>query len=192
MTHVGSFAGRSGVVCPGRPAPFQGLPSSPRGGRPSIRLGAGPKKLNTFDDSWQKRWFGAGYFAEEKDVSPSSMYRKIEKKKVLSGVERLGLLSKAEKAGLTLTKIEQLGLLGAAENLGLLSLAERLLVSDPGLITSASIPALVLSILAAALIPHDTALTSIISYLISSLSLGVAAVLFITGFVVKGLQEEDG
>jgi hypothetical protein len=44
--------------------------------------------------------------------------------------------SAAEKAGLSLSKIESLGLLSTAERLGLLTLAEDLLTTDPGKISS--------------------------------------------------------
>lgn len=44
--------------------------------------------------------------------------------------------SAAEKAGLSLGKIEKLGLLSTAERLGLLTLAEDLLTTDPGKISS--------------------------------------------------------
>jgi hypothetical protein len=42
---------------------------------------------------------------EAPSASDASYLKKIEKKKLLSGVESLGLLSKAEKAGLTLSTV---------------------------------------------------------------------------------------
>ena len=54
----------------------------------------------------------------------------MEEKKLLSTVEGLGLLSLAEKNGLTLSKIESLGLLSTAEDLGLLTLAEKALTTN--------------------------------------------------------------
>lgn len=43
-------------------------------------------------------------------------------------------------------QIEQLKLLSTAENLGLLTILERLLVTDPGRVTSLSIPFFLLSV----------------------------------------------
>jgi hypothetical protein len=50
-------------------------------------------------------YFTNGYFVEAPSASDASYLKKIEKKKLLSGVESLGLLSKAEKAGLTLSTV---------------------------------------------------------------------------------------
>ena len=52
-------------------------------------------------------FFGTGYFLEgrKKPDAKYSYLRQLEKKKILSGVERIKLLSKLEKAGLTLSKV---------------------------------------------------------------------------------------
>lgn len=50
-------------------------------------------------------YFTNGYFLESPDKGSSTYLKTIEKKKLLSGVESLGLLSKAEKAGLTLSTV---------------------------------------------------------------------------------------
>lgn len=52
-------------------------------------------------------YFTNGYFVEAPSSSDASYLKKIEKKKLLSGVESLGLLSKAEKAGLTLSTVRR-------------------------------------------------------------------------------------
>ena len=54
-------------------------------------------------------FFGTGYFVEgKKKPDPKYSYLKqLEKKRVLSGVEKIKLLSRMEKAGLTLSKVHQ-------------------------------------------------------------------------------------
>ena len=47
---------------------------------------------------------------------------RIQQLKLLSKLEQSGLLSLAEKNGVTLSKLEQSGLLSAAESLGVVSL----------------------------------------------------------------------
>lgn len=74
-----------------------------------------------------------------------------------------GWHSTAEKAGLSLGKIEQMGLLSTAERLGLLTLAEDVLTSDPGKISSASLPFLVAAIASLALIPQDNLAETVIA-----------------------------
>jgi len=135
-------------------------------------------------------FWGTGLFLEDQESSGSSVWKKIEKKKLLSSVEKSGLLSKAEGAGLTLSKIEKLGLLSTAEKLGLLTLAEDALSSDPGSIAALSMPCIVAAILSASLIPHDSSVTTFISYALALVSSGAAGVFFIGGFVISFLQEE--
>lgn len=148
------------------------------------------KKLNLVDEAWTKGIGTIGYLSEDKEKSAPNMLRQLEKKKVLSSVEKLGLLSAAEKAGLSLSKIEKLGLLSTAERLGLLSLADEVLVTEPGKISSLSLPFIVASIGAAALIPHDNGLEVVLSYTLATVFSGVAFALFVAGFVIKGLQED--
>jgi hypothetical protein len=50
----------------------------------------------------------------------------MEEKKLLSFVEKAGLLSKAEAAGVTLSKVEELKLLSTAEKCARLALASRI------------------------------------------------------------------
>lgn len=52
--------------------------------------------------------------------------RRMEEKKLLSFVEKAGLLSKAEAAGVTLSKVEELKLLSTAEKCARLALASRI------------------------------------------------------------------
>ena len=65
-------------------------------------------------------------------VQVCNVYKHLTSQRTYMGVCLLDLCSKAEKAGLSLSKIEKLGLLSTAERLGLLSLADELLVTDPG------------------------------------------------------------
>ena len=50
-------------------------------------------------------FFGYGYFVEDKELDAPNFLKTAERKKVLSNIESLGLLSAAEKAGLTLSKV---------------------------------------------------------------------------------------
>lgn len=50
-------------------------------------------------------FFGSGYFVEDKETDAPNYLRTLERKKVLSNIESLGLLSAAEKAGLSLSKV---------------------------------------------------------------------------------------
>ena len=50
-------------------------------------------------------FFGSGYFVEDKETDAPNYLRTLERKKVLSNIEQLGLLSAAEKAGLSLSKV---------------------------------------------------------------------------------------
>ena len=80
--------------------------------------------MNRYDENWSKQWFGAGIFAEGSEEVPVDVFRKLERRKVLSTVEKAGLLSRAEQLGVTLSSLERLGLLSKAEDLGLLNLVE--------------------------------------------------------------------
>lgn len=55
------------------------------------------KKVNRYDDNWKKQWYGAGIFFESGEDVTVDVIKKIEKRKVLSGVEKAGLLSKVIK-----------------------------------------------------------------------------------------------
>lgn len=50
-------------------------------------------------------FFGTGYFVEDQELNAPNILRTAERKKILSNVESLGLLSAAEKAGLSLSKV---------------------------------------------------------------------------------------
>ena len=50
-------------------------------------------------------FFTSGYFVEDKEADAPNYLRSLERKKVLSNIEQLGLLSAAEKAGLSLSKV---------------------------------------------------------------------------------------
>lgn len=148
------------------------------------------KKVNSLDTEWKKGFWGTGIFLEDNEKPAVNIFKKVEQKKVLSSVEKLGLLSAAEKAGFSLSKIEKLGLLSTAERLGLLSLLDELLVTDPGKITSASIPFFLGAIFSLVLIPQDNAVEVALAYTLALLFGGAATTLFVGGFVLKGLQDE--
>ena len=106
------------------------------------------KKVNKYNDKWKKEWFGAGIFYEGSEEVEVDVFKKIEKRKVLSNVEKAGLLSKAEDLGFTLSSIEKLGVFSKAEELGLLSLLDRAASFSPSVLASAAIPAFVAAIAA--------------------------------------------
>lgn len=148
------------------------------------------RKVNTLDDSWKKGFWGTGYFSEDQEKAPVNVLRSIESKKLLSTAGKLKLLSSADKAGFNLAKLEELKLLSKAESLGLLSLAERALTSDPGAVTSLSIPFLLASVGALVFIPTDTLPASIAHWGASLIAFGGFVTLFAGGFVIAAIQEE--
>lgn len=148
------------------------------------------KKVNKVDEGWKKGFWGSGYF-NEGNASPDNNYlKRIEAKKLLSSIEKSGLLSKADKAGLTLSRIEQSKLLSTAENLGLLAIIERLLVTDPGKVTALSIPFFLASAGILILFPHDNGALQALQYLLLALTVGVTVTFFAGGFVLATLQED--
>ena len=114
---------------------------------------------------------------------------RIEEKKLLSFVEKSGLLSAAEKAGVTLGKVEELKLLSTAERLGLLSLVESAASTDGALISSLSIPFGVIAVAALVLIPDQNIALVVVQDLLAATLLGGAAALFAGGFLVNALNE---
>ena len=64
------------------------------------------------------------------------VFKKPEKYKVLSNMEKAGTLSKAEELGVTVSLLETLGLLSKAEDLGLPSLAESATIVSPTVLPS--------------------------------------------------------
>merc|ERR1712118_282950 len=88
------------------------------------------RKVNTVDSQWKKEYFGSGIFVEDKETRSSNLFQRLQDRKVLSSIEKAGLLKTAEKAGLTLSKVESLGLLSTAEKLGVLSLLENAFAID--------------------------------------------------------------
>ncbi|WPT11158.1 hypothetical protein PSENEW3n2_00002328 [Picochlorum sp. SENEW3] len=151
---------------------------------------AGTKKVNSYDEEWEKGFFGTGLFLEDREESGKSAFKRIEEKKLLSSVEKAGILSKLEKSGLTLSKIESAGLLSTAERLGLLAVAEDVLTSNPATLASNSLPFIVLAVLSASLIPHDNGLETTLSYGLALIFGGVATGFVAAGFVVSALQED--
>lgn len=149
------------------------------------------KKVNKIDGGWKKQWFGAGIFYEGSEDIEVDVFKKLEKRKVLSNVEKAGLLTKAEDLGLTLSSIEKLGLLSKAEELGLLSLLETVAGSSPSALASAALPVLVAALTVIVLIPDDSAALLVVQYVVAG-ALGAGAVGLLVGSVVlDGLQEAD-
>lgn len=148
-------------------------------------------QVNKIDGGWKKQWFGAGIFYEGSEDIEVDVFKKLEKRKVLSNVEKAGLLTKAEDLGLTLSSIERLGLLSKAEELGLLSLLETVAGSSPAALASAALPVLVAALAVIVLIPDDSAALVVVQYVVAGV-LGAGAVGLLVGSVVlDGLQEAD-
>ncbi|KAJ0971315.1 hypothetical protein J5N97_019274 [Dioscorea zingiberensis] len=165
-------------------------PSKPSS-RTTIIAMATKRKVNKYDDSWKKQWYGAGIFFEGSEDVSFDVVKKLEKKKVLSGVEKAGLLSKAEQLGLTLSSIEELGLFSKAEELGLLSLLDRVAGSSPSALASVALPLLVAALAAIVIIPDDSPVLVATQVLIAAALAAGAAGLFLGSVVLGGLQESD-
>ncbi|KAF6155724.1 hypothetical protein GIB67_007161 [Kingdonia uniflora] len=152
---------------------------------------ASNKKVNKYNPNWKKQWFGAGIFVEGSEELQVDVFKKLEKKKVLSNVEKAGLLSKAEELGFTLSSIEKLGILSKAEDLGLLSLLENVVGLSPAALASLALPLIVAAIGVIVLVPDDSGALVVAQNTVAGL-FGVSAVgLFIGSIVLDGLQEAD-
>ncbi|KAI3785711.1 hypothetical protein L1987_44836 [Smallanthus sonchifolius] len=149
------------------------------------------KKVNKYDSGWKKEWFGAGIFFEASEEVEVDVFKKLEKRKVLSNVEKAGLLSKAEELGFTLSSIEKLGILSKAEELGLLSLLETAAGYSPAALASAALPVLVAAILAVVFIPDDSTALVVVQTVIAGTLTATAGGLFVGSIVLEGLQEAD-
>lgn len=148
-------------------------------------------QVNRYDENWKKEWYGAGLFAEASEDVSVDVFKKLEKRKVLSSVEKAGLLSKAEGLGLTLSSIERLGFLSKAEELGLLSLLERAAGSSPAALASVSLPLFLAAVATIVLIPDDSVpLVAAQAFLAAAFAVGAAG-LFVGSVVLGGLQESD-
>ena len=160
--------------------------------KPRTVVAMGPaKKVNKYDENWKKEWFGAGIFYEGSEEVEVDVFKKIEKRKVLSNVEKAGLLSKAEELGVTLSSIEKLGLFSKAEELGLLSLLEKTASVSPSAMASATLPILVAAVAAVVLIPDDSVGLVVVQAVLAGALVVGAAGLFIGSVVLDGLQEAD-
>ncbi|KAI4336039.1 hypothetical protein L6164_014615 [Bauhinia variegata] len=149
------------------------------------------RKVNKYDENWKKEWFGPGIFYEGSEEVEVDVFKKLEKRKVLSNVEKAGLLSKAEELGFTLSSLEKLGVFSKAEELGLLSLLEKAASFSPSVLASAALPALVAAVAAIVLIPDDS-VGLVAAQAVIAAALGVGAVGLLVGSVVLGgLQEAD-
>uniref|UniRef100_A0A7N0TZV1 Uncharacterized protein n=1 Tax=Kalanchoe fedtschenkoi TaxID=63787 RepID=A0A7N0TZV1_KALFE len=149
------------------------------------------KKVNKYDPGWKKQWYGAGLFAEGSEEIEVDVFKKLEKRKVLSNVEKAGLLTKAEELGFTLSSIEKLGVFSKAEELGLLSLLEKAASFSPAALASAALPAFVAAILAIVFIPDDSTPLIAAQALLAGTFVVGAAGLLVGSVVLGGLQEAD-
>lgn len=171
-------------------APAAAAPRRCRSTSFQIRAMAPKKKVNAFDSSWEKKFFGYGYFAESSEDAPVNITKTLEKKRLLTGIEKAGLLSKAESLGFSLKKIEALGLLSKAEGLGLLALAENFASSSPAVLASLSLPLFVGALATPILVPDDNSVLLIGQYAVASLCLVGGLTLFL-GSIVLGILQED-
>ncbi|XP_034673575.1 uncharacterized protein LOC117904877 [Vitis riparia] len=152
---------------------------------------ASKKKVNRYDENWKKEWFGAGIFVEGSEEVEVDVFKNLEKKKVLSNVEKSGLLSKAEELGFTLSSIEKLGVFSKAEDLGLLSLLEKAASFSPSALASAALPIFVAAIAAIVLIPDDSSALIAVQALIAGALVVGATGLVVGSIVLGGLQEAE-
>ncbi|KAH1098068.1 hypothetical protein J1N35_014989, partial [Gossypium stocksii] len=121
-----------------------------------------------------KQWFGAMIFYKGSEEIEVDVFKKLEKRKVLSNVEKVGLLLKIEELGFTLSSIEKLGVFFKEEGLGLLSLVEKV------------VGVLLLMLTFVALLTLMTALAVIV--IISDDSVGLVAVqVVVVGALVVGV-----
>ncbi|KAF9623797.1 hypothetical protein IFM89_005382 [Coptis chinensis] len=149
------------------------------------------KKVNKYNPKWTKQWYGAGIFVEGSEDISVDVFKKMEKKKVLSNVEKSGLLSKAEELGFTLTSIEKLGIFSKAEKFGLLSLLEKAASFSPAALASVSLPLFLAAIGVIVFVPDDSAGLIVTQNVIAgALALGSVG-LFVGSIVLDGLQEAD-
>ncbi|RLM92502.1 hypothetical protein C2845_PM08G17180 [Panicum miliaceum] len=167
------------------------LPSSTNRRRFKVTAMAPKKKVNRYDENWSKQWFGAGIFAEGSEEVSVDVFRKLERRKVLSTVEKAGLLSRAEELGVTLSSLERLGLLSKAEDLGLLSLVEAAAGASPSALASVSLPLLVAAVAAVVVVPDDSAALVAAQAVVAAVLAAGAAGLFVGSVVLAGLQESD-
>ncbi|KAM1322712.1 hypothetical protein PS2_015230 [Malus domestica] len=149
------------------------------------------KKVNKLDSGWEKKWYGAGIFYEGAEEVEVDVFKKLEKRKVLSNVEKAGLLSKAEELGVTLSSIEKLGLFSKAEELGLLSLLEKVAGFSPAALASAALPILVAAVVAVVVIPDDSAALVAAQAVVAGVLGAGAAGLLVGSVVLDGLQEAE-
>ncbi|KAF5730135.1 hypothetical protein HS088_TW20G00505 [Tripterygium wilfordii] len=152
---------------------------------------AAKKKVNKYDQKWKKDWYGPGIFYEGSEELDVDVFKILEKRKVLSNVEKAGLLSKAEGLGLTLSSLEKLGLFSKAEDLGLLSLLEKVASVSPSTLASAALPAVVAALTAIVVIPDDSVGLVALQALVSGV-FGIGAAGLLIGSVLLGdLQEAE-
>ena len=119
------------------------------------------------------------------------VFKKLEKRKVLSNVEKAGLLSKAEELGFTLSSIEKLGVFSKAEELGLLSLLEKAASFSPAALASVALPLLVGALVVVVVIPDDSAALVAVQVVLAAALAAGAAGSFVASVLLSGLQESD-
>ncbi|CAN1189042.1 hypothetical protein LINPERHAP2_LOCUS39677 [Linum perenne] len=113
------------------------------------------------------------------------VFKKLEKWKVLSSVEKAGLPSKAEEFGMTVSSIEKLGLFSKDEELGLLSPLVKMVAVSSAALASAMLPAFIAAVEAIVVMPDDsTALVVVQTVVAGTEGLGAIG-------LFEGLQEAD-
>lgn len=148
-------------------------------------------QVNKYDPNWRKDWYGPGIFYEGSEDQDVDVFRSLEKRKVLSTVEKTGLLTKAEELGITLSSIEKLGFLSKAEELGLLSLLEKAAGSSPSALASAALPVLVAALAVIVVVPDDSPALVAVQIVVAGLLAAGGVGLFVGSIVLAGLQEND-
>ena len=116
--------------------------------------------------------------------------KSLEKKKLLTGIEKTGLLSRLDKLGVTLSGVEKLGLLSKAEKFGVLGFLESFAATDPSTLASLSLPFFVGALSFPILIPDDPAYLLALQYTLATIS-GVSGGGLFAGSIVIGLLQED-
>merc|ERR1712176_204348 len=130
------------------------------------------RKVVTQDTEWSKGLGSVGIFLEDGEKKSFSLVGRLADRKVLSGVEQSGLLS-------------------AAEKLGVLSFLESAFAVDGATITSYSIPFFLGALGSLVLIPTDTVEFQVLHWGSVGVCLAAFTTLFVGGFVIKSLQEDD-
>ncbi|CAN1183064.1 hypothetical protein LINPERPRIM_LOCUS598 [Linum perenne] len=140
---------------------------------------------------WKKQCYDAGILYKSGEELEVDVFKKLEKWKVLSSVEKARLLSNAEEFGVTLSSIEKLGLFSKDEELGLLILLVKTMAVSSAALASAMLPAFVVAVEAIVVIPDDSMALVVVQTMVVGTQ-GLDAIgLFVGSTAFEGLQEAD-